>query len=117
MAHRNDCNSAASGDLPRKRAVRGERLVRKVSDGISAYPGSLPPAPLDRYCPRGSAGNQLMGFWISVPLAVVSLTGVYLSFPWRKRRIGTCQCYIVTPNSGRQPALRNLGCDVGSEAN
>jgi uncharacterized iron-regulated membrane protein len=31
--------------------------------------------------------HQLLGFWISIPLALVSLTGVYLSFPQQARSL------------------------------
>ena len=31
--------------------------------------------------------HHLLGFWISIPLAIVSLTGIYLSFPQTARSL------------------------------
>jgi uncharacterized iron-regulated membrane protein len=49
--------------------------------------------------------HHLLGFWISIPLAVVSLTGIYLSFPQTARDTMTS---ITTMNPqasrGGQPA-------------
>ena len=33
--------------------------------------------------------HHLLGFWISIPLAVVSVTGIYLGFP--QRRASCCR--------------------------
>jgi uncharacterized iron-regulated membrane protein len=42
--------------------------------------------------------HHLLGFWISLPLAAVSLTGVYLSFPQTAREVMSSVA-TVTPNA------------------
>lgn len=56
--------------------------------------------------------HSMLGFWISIPLAAVSLTGIYLSFPQTARDLMSSVA-TVTPNARggfnadvmRQPAL------------
>jgi uncharacterized iron-regulated membrane protein len=42
--------------------------------------------------------HSMLGFWISIPLAVVSLTGIYLSFPQTARELMSSVA-TVTPNA------------------
>jgi len=44
--------------------------------------------------------HHLLGFWISLPLAAVSLTGIYLSFPQTAREL-TSSVATMTPQAGR----------------
>jgi uncharacterized iron-regulated membrane protein len=55
--------------------------------------------------------HNMLGFWISIPLAVVSLTGIYLSFPQTAREL-MASVATVTPN-----ARGGFGGDVVRQPN
>jgi uncharacterized iron-regulated membrane protein len=55
--------------------------------------------------------HNMLGFWISIPLAVVSLTGIYLSFPQTARDLMSSVA-TVTPN-----ARGGFGGDVVRQPN
>src|SRR5215831_12639853 len=47
--------------------------------------------------------HHLLGFWIAVPLAGVSLTGVYLSFPQTARQV--MSLIVPTTPQGQRPGF------------
>lgn len=60
--------------------------------------GSLRRAFRWKRAPETSANlHHLFGFWISVPLAVVSLTGIYLSFPQAARSVTAALAPMAPP--------------------
>jgi hypothetical protein len=71
-----------------------------------------------RSAPTSANLNYLFGFWISVPLAFVSLTGIYLSFPPQARSVMSAVA-PMTPQGSRfgTPARQTaMSADTALEA-